>query len=223
MKIVPTLQTETTDEFSAQLHRLLPYFSRYSVDIQDGSFTPSRTISSKEVLEIFSENPVPKNILFDFDIMVTDYENCLKDIEKIAERITVNKVVVHFSFFKGKQIPTSDNIIIGPALDFSDNIEDLDYLGDLNKIPVIQIMTIHSGPQGQPFNPEMLNKIATLRKYNYRNEILIDGAVNDQSLPIILQQTYLPDIACVGSYLSHAGERFKERIKYLQTLHEQSS
>ncbi len=77
-------------------------------------------------------------------------------------------------------------------------------------------MSIHPGPQGSPFIPQTLNKIDQLRQKNYRKKILLDGAVNQKTLPQILNKKNKPDVLCIGSFLTKAEDKLKERVEYLK-------
>ena len=76
----------------------------------------------------------------------------------------------------------------GVALDLEDGVN----INVVKKYPLIQIMTIDLGFQGSPFQPEALAKITTLRQNQYSGQIVIDGGVNDQTLPQILENKGLP-------------------------------
>jgi pentose-5-phosphate-3-epimerase len=79
-------------------------------------------------------------------------------------------------------------------------------------------MTVYAGAQGQSLVNSSLNKVDQLRDIDYRNEIYIDGAVNKQTLPVILTRKNLPDFACVGSYLTKSGDELEDRVKYLKSI-----
>jgi pentose-5-phosphate-3-epimerase len=218
MKFVPTLQTESIEQFSSQYTALKPYFNEYSIDVQDGSYVPTSTIGTDEVLDFVQKTSMPQKDIFDFDIMTYDFKNALNDIEAMSKHITIRNIFIHLNLLGKNPLPTSENFAIGLALEPSDTIEKLSHYINLNNIPCIQIMTIHSGPQGQPFMKEELKKIETLIKHGYRNSIYIDGGVTRDTIPDILNQDYKPDYACVGGFLSHAGEKLVENINYLHSI-----
>ena len=76
-------------------------------------------------------------------------------------------------------------------------------------------MSVNPGKQGSPFIPETLKKIEQLRLLGYRSKIFLDGGVNDQTLPLILNQKYLPDVLCPGSFLTRAKD-LEKNIKFLK-------
>jgi pentose-5-phosphate-3-epimerase len=222
MKVLPAILQPTIEEFHTQLNQLAPYFNHFSIDIQDGKFVPSKTISTSDILEYFKDHTELSGSIFDFDLMTYQYEQALKDIMALSKIIRVGNVVVQKTLVSPQVILENNHLSIGLSLNSSDMVEGLATYGNLNKIPLIQIMTVAAGPQGQSFIAKMLNKIEQLRTLDYRNVIYIDGAVNDESLPLILEQKYKPDFACVGSFLSKAGQKLGERVKYLRAIEEKT-
>jgi pentose-5-phosphate-3-epimerase len=218
MKFVPALLTPTMEEFSEQMGLLLPHFDHFSIDIQDGKFVPSSTISTADLISYFETHQITKDKIFDFDLMTYDYEKSIKDIEAISQYVTVRNIFVHFSLLKEHTLPSHNLFTIGIALNPPDTIEVLALFGGPDKIPTMQIMTIYAGAQGQVFMPEMLKKVSSLKRNNYRFDIFIDGGVNATSLPLIIKEEFPPDFICVGSYLSKAGEELPKRIEYLHSI-----
>ena len=78
-------------------------------------------------------------------------------------------------------------------------------------------MAIYPGAQGSAFMPETLQKIEQLRNANYRSSIFLDGAVNGETLPVILGKKYQPDFVCPGSYFSRA-ENVEEKVRKMEEV-----
>jgi pentose-5-phosphate-3-epimerase len=219
MKVLPAPLEPTLEKFSAQFLRLLPYFKRFSIDIQDGAAVQTKTVTIPEIISFFKENStLPTDVLLDFDLMVTDYEAALDNLVELKQYVSIGNVVILKSVLRNNQIPFRDGISIGLSLNIQDEIKDLAFYGNLADIPCIQIMTINAGPQGQPFIPQELNKIDQLRLLGYRNSIYIDGAVNKDTLPAIILHPNRPDYLCVGSYLTKSGDDLEERVNYLKSI-----
>jgi ribulose-phosphate 3-epimerase len=214
MQVIPTILENETQHFISQLKRLLPYFNHLQIDVGDGIFVPNKTIGANDVLTSIRQldNEIIKGCVFDFHLMVVDYDKNIKIIQEIKKYVKVENILVHFGALKEDY--TYD---FGLVLDPKDDINTIASEYDLKKIPVVQIMTVNPGFQGSPFLPQTLNKIEQLRLLNYRNKILVDGGINDQTIPVILSQKYLPDTLCVGSFLTRAkDEELFKRIKQLK-------
>ena len=218
MKVIPAPLEPTLDKFSAQMMRLLPYFKRFSIDILDGIAVPTKNITVKDVITFFKGTPDLPDIVLDFDLMVSDYEAALNDISELKQYVRIGNIVILKSSVGKSPVPTRKDLAIGLSLNAHDEVSDLEYIGDLNILPCIQVMTIEAGGQGRPFIPDELLKIDQLRNANYRNLIYIDGAVNHETLPAISTLKNRPDFLCVGSYLTRSEDKLEERVNYLRSI-----
>ena len=188
-----------------QIQKLAPYFSVFQIDIADGKFVPNTTVQIGETVQKFkTQKSAYKNLTFDFHLMVTDYKKNIKLLAKLKTYIHIKNIFVHFSLSPDlkKLKRLFPQFSTGLVLDAKDQVEDVTAQYDLKQVPFIQIMTIRSGFQGNPFIEELLLKIEQLRKIGYRSKIYIDGAVNDKTLPVICGRRYKPDCVGVGSFFS---------------------
>ncbi len=222
MKIIPTLLTTTTQEFIDQMDLFQKYYSRIQLDITDGELVPNITVQIPEIIELVKEKKVivSSNVLFDFHLMVNNYELALKQIVELQELgMKVNLSLVNAELHP--DIPTLNpqyQFAIGLDISPKTQIDGIAHHYDLSYVPSIQIMTVNPGFQGSPFLEEMLLKIEQLRSQHYSAEIMIDGGVNEKTIPIIGGKKYPPDFLCIGSYLTKAGSDFENRVKELKEL-----
>ena len=222
MKTIPTLLTLDRLELSDQLELFQQYFDRIQIDVADGILVPSITTQIDELLELISPNYIdldPKTS-YDFHLMVKNYKGELVKIAKLKDQqVNVNTVLINASLFPKIDILSKEyNFSIGLDVFPDVQIDDIALHYDLNAIKSIQVMTVEPGFQGWPFLPEMLIKIQQLREKGYKQEILIDGGVNDTTIPTISDQQCTPDILCIGSYLTKAGDYLDTRISELKKL-----
>ena len=204
MKIAPSIYEKTPADFLNQLTRLSFYFSYFQIDIADGIYTPNKTITVEEINKLLdSEFQTTTKMLFDFHLMVNNYEAEIQKIIKLKDKINIGAVLIPYSLHPNyslltKNYPTS----LGLVLNSEDTVSNLVKDYDIKTIPIIQIMTVHIGAQGNPFLAENLKKIEQLKNAGFPGKIFIDGGINDKTLPQILSQKYQPDVLCVGSYLT---------------------
>lgn len=220
MKIMPAILTDSVSELHAQLTSLTPYFRSFQIDLVDGVYLPHRTVGIEEAVEMIGQEPATgKNsgVVFDFDLMVKDYQHVIAVLESVTDRISIGHVFIHYGSIAGAPIPSSKYFSIGLAIAPQDQIDELGHAYNLNEIPCMQIMSVFPGSQGSPFIPDTLIKIEQLRKYGYGPNIFLDGGVNNNTLPVVLRQQYRPDVVCVGSYLSHADD-IPARVAELQAI-----
>lgn len=221
MQVIPSILEKDIASFVRQLQRLSPHFKTFQIDIEDGEYVPTKTIGIETLIDYFSANQstASKNISFDFDLMTKNLDMQLTQVKKLGQYFFIKNIFVHPSSpqeFQDLQKNFPD-FILGLSLNPEDDVKTVKNNYDLKNMPIIQIMTIHPGPQGQQFIPETLNKVEQLRMLDYRYKIYLDGGINDETIPKILEQKYRPDFLCIGSYLTKA-ENLVDRINNLATM-----
>lgn len=221
MDIVPALLVKTPSELTEQITRLSEFYTHFQIDIADGEFVKNKTLAIDELQKAF-ENVKPetlKKLTFDFDLMVVDCLSAFEKIDELAFLIKTTTVIPHVSAITNyKELVDQYSVFtVGMAIDPSDSIDTINQIYDLNTIPIIQIMSVVPGKQGNPFIEDSLTKIEQLRMLDYRNKIYIDGGVNNKTLPVIISRRERPDVVCVGSYLSQ-GSDTEARVKILNDL-----
>jgi len=222
MQTIPSILEKDVSSLFYQINRLSPYFKRFQIDIADGVFVPNRIVQVEDINDYFekqSNYETMKQLFFDFHLMVKDYKSDIKKIEALSKIINLKYIFIHFSAISdfGFRISDLSTLPIGLTLNPQDQVSDLTNHYALNNIPFIQIMSVVPGYQGSPFVPDVLNKIEQLRSLGYRKEIFLDGAVNGETLPIILAKKNQPDFICPGSYLTKA-KTLDENVEYLNSL-----
>lgn len=226
MQIVPAILTTDAQDFKSQIIGLSPYYSTFQIDVQDGNYVQSSTLTPLEIVESLEQmkrerSDVFETTHFDFHLMLSDYSEALDVIGGLSRNFSVRYIFVHKNFdgFAGE---TTICATLNPE-------DDANFLTDDSMFktikplycPAIQIMTVNPGPQGQEMSLVSLEKIKKVRELGYKGEILIDGSVNKDSLEKITQmdKIYWPDTYCVGSYLSKAsGEDLQKRIVLLNKM-----
>lgn len=215
MIIVPVLLETHSLIFEAGVKKLSRFYPRFQIDIADGVFVPNTTIQISDLSQLctFAQ---PETV-FDFHIMV---QEPLKHVEMInnLHGITQGIVLIHKSVFPNYSLVMSRYPLLKFGLVLSPN-DEVESINDelISTLPAIQLMTVSPGFQGSSFIEIMLNKIEQLRKRGYKGEILIDGSVNEKTLPTILARHYKPDVLVVGSYLVKAPqEELERRVGYLK-------
>ena len=220
MQTVPSILEKTPEDLFFQINKLSPYFSHFQIDIADGIFVPNKTVQIEEIKDSLNKDSLYKDcLLFDFHLMVFDFEKDITKLNQLKKLINIKNIFIHYSAIKNFKLKISNlsPIPIGLTLNPEDQVDNLTNHYSLKQIPLIQIMSVIPGVQGNPFLPEMLNKIEQLRDIGYRKEIFLDGAVNEKTIPVILSKKYQPDFICPGSYLTKT-KTLKKNVKYLSEL-----
>jgi len=179
-KISPSLMCMSLFDIKEQLSVLNRRADMLHIDIMDGQYVKNITLSP-----FFIEQIRPHTqLLLDVHMMVENPTDFIEAIAKAgadytrphAETITRDacRVINQIRSF-GKKV----GIVLNPAtpVEFIQH-----YIHLLDKIT---IMTVDPGYAGQPFIPEMLNKVSQLRdlkqQHGYKYLIEIDGSCNERT------------------------------------------
>ena len=214
MHFIPALLTTDTQDLHGQLEKLLPHFTHFQVDIQDGIFVPSRTLNIPQYMEVVMQYATDKQVMLDFHLMLTEYADALAQIAHIptTPSLFVRTTFVHTNI---------DPLLLSKATSLTFNPEDgvEEWSDFLRHSTHAQVMTVPPGPQGQPFVPDQLAKIGIIKSINSQCTVCIDGAVSEKTIHTIHTQKpdCVPDECGVGSYFSkaHTGE-IGARLRLLQ-------
>lgn len=224
MNIIPSILEPKAEYYVDQITRLSPYLNHFQIDIADGILVPNKTAQLRDILQLLTNNQqLTTNNHFDFHLMVSDPITYIDYIRALKEKININTIFIHykslsfnypFTWYINKY---SSIARIGLVLNPEDDVDTIDTVISVKSIPIIQIMTIHPGKQGNPFLIETLNKIGQLRSLGYRNKIAVDGGVNLETVKLMISRKQIPDIICPGSYFSKVkSEELKERVKEMK-------
>lgn len=207
MIVSPTILQPTAEEIIGQLKRLAPYFHHFQIDIQDGQYTPNKTATLEELTDYCRINNIHyPGQSFNIDIMTTHTIKDLAALSALSNYLPVVSAFVHDSEIENYLLLQKKftQIELGLSLNPDDSVKSLSHKYSLDNIPIIQIMTINSGPQGQSFIYECINKVDQLRQLNYRNKIYVDGGLNEKTIPLLHNLKNKPDVLYVGSYFKTA-------------------
>lgn len=224
MIICPSILEATADDYLKIIKKLSSYFNYFQIDIADGIYVKNKTTAIDDILKTLTNHQPPTiNYQFDFHLMTKNYENDIEKILQYKDKINIKNIFIHYDLKPAKtliQPPTTNHqppINIGLVINPQDEIDDLAKNYNLSSIPVIQIMSVNPGAQGNPFIENTIKKIGQLRILDYRNKIFLDGGINDKTIPFILKQKFLPDVICPGSFLAKAKNEteLKKRFNFL--------
>ena len=218
MQVIPSILENNPSTFLSQIKRLSPYFDTFQIDIADGIFVTNKTVQINDLYKVLSiKYQDLKSLKFDFHLMVKDYEKDLAKLLRLKELINVENVFIHYSLFPKYEILNTkySPLAIGLVLNPKDSVEQLTINYQLSEINSIQIMSVNPGFQGSAFIPETLKKVEQLRLLDYRNNIYLDGAINQSTIPLIASLKYPPDYICPGSFLTKA-ENLANNVNYLK-------
>lgn len=188
--IIPTILEKTWEEIDSKFKIYENFTKSAHIDFIDGKFTNNETFLEFEPFKKYSDHFVleahlmteePVNYLD--SLFAVGFRRFLGHIEKMSDQVEF--------VAKGEGMGS-----VGLALDIDTPLENIKVsLGDLDQI---LLMSIVAGASGRPFDERVIPKIKSLKDKGFLN-IQVDGAVNDQTLPIL--KSAGANIFCVNSFL----------------------
>lgn len=206
MKINPTILTNDKDDYAMQVLRDAGFAKELDIDVIDWSLTPGKTITSEESLS------VPVDVIYNYDLMM-DYPS--KAIKVLVEDVRVRKIIINVH-----SLENLDDLLeiisqkgIETAISFHDQEQYEIVRKYFEKVDAIHVFAIQPGAQGNEFRPEMLEFSKKLKQDGFTGEIGLDGGVNKQTLPQILNFPF--DVVVVGSAIAKSEN---PKATYLELL-----
>jgi ribulose-phosphate 3-epimerase len=154
------------------------------VDVMDGHFVPNLTLGPPVVEAIRKVARVP----LDVHLMISEPRRYARDYAKSGAHVLTFHAEVHSGaaaretvrVFRGEGVAK-----VGVALNPSTPAESI---GDLlGEIDLVLVMSVFPGFGGQKFMPEVLPKIAWLRRAGFQGLVEMDGGLNRQTVAACAQ------------------------------------
>ncbi len=200
--IVPAIIPTSRHDLDEKLARLVGIATEVQIDIVDGVFAepaswPYGAGSNDFAVLSASGGTLPfiEDLSIEVDLMVRDPEQITGSwISAGATRILAHlesttylpRLITDLKVKYGHEKGFASGLLsFGLAINIDTNLELLEpYLGDVDYVQFMGIKNI--GKQGQPFATEVLNRIAVFRKKHPETPIQVDGGVNMESAPLLL-------------------------------------
>lgn len=185
-----------------------PYFSYIQIDVMDGKFVETRSFSEVEQVK-----EIDTPLIYELHLMVQEpAEEMLKwqsnhKIFRVLLHAEANNLREAFDFAKQKGWKVG--MVLNPETPLTAISE------FLPSLDAVQFMSIRPGRQGNPFIPEVLQKIKMFTSLKNHPLCLVDGAVNKSTVKSL--QDVGVDIACPGSALTKA-ENVENALEELQRI-----
>jgi len=199
IRIIPSILAKTPEEFEKLLRMVEPYVDRVHLDIGDGDFVSTKTISGYEEL-INMETKVN----FDVHLMVSKPEDQMYFWYKTkADRFLIHVETDHGHRNLIEQIHLNNRqvgLVLNPETQFEkivELIEDIDF---------VQFMTVDPGFYGSEFRESVISKILDFHGQYPSVPVMVDGGINQETAlrlvaigaTILIVGSYIVDSADVG-------------------------
>jgi len=185
-RIIPAIIPQSLDHVRDMLDMVVPPAREIQIDIVDGKFVPFtswpyRSSGSVMLLREFTDSTI-----VEVDLMIHMPEKAIP----LYIQAGVQKVVVHLETIHDFDEILKHRDSLGFELGFAiSNTTPLEMLtSTCSNAEYVQLMGIHDiGSQGQPFDIEVLERIKKLKEKFPELIISIDGSVNAETLPLLIE------------------------------------
>jgi ribulose-phosphate 3-epimerase len=199
MKLAPSILSADFAELADEVERVHEVADLLHVDVMDGHFVPNLTIGPPVVKSLRKRT----DLFLDCHLMV---DNPAVLLEEFADA-GADRCIVHIEL--GDPRPLFDelrtrNVGVGLVLNPPTPVDTV--LPYLDEIDLLLVMSVNPGWGGQAFIPEVLDKVAVVRKEidarSLAVEIEIDGGINIDTAGAAAAAGC--DILVAGSAVFHA-------------------
>ncbi|MEK7217810.1 MAG: hypothetical protein AAB374_00935 [Patescibacteria group bacterium] len=209
IEIVPAILATTKEEFSEMVKEVEPYVSLVHVDISDGIFVDSKTISLEEIRDSSSRLKLSAHLMVQQPETVIAGWLKLPNLQSVIFQIEAT----------GKTAEIIDTIHnsgkkVGLAINPETNIESLEPF--VSKIDQVQFMTVHPGNYGGEFVEGAIEKIVEFHKMYPTVKIAVDGSIHKETAQMAVRAG--AEILILGSHIFSEGRDIGEAIKELKMV-----
>ena len=194
IKIAPSILGADYGDLNHYLQKLEPFSDMFHVDVMDGNFVPNLSIGAGVVSCIKTTIPL------DCHLMINNPHKYIKDFIKAG----AHTVTIHAEASKNlkKDIGTiqSFGCQAGVSINPKTPVKKIEKV--LPMVDLVLIMSVEPGFGGQEFMPEVLPKIAEIRKQYPNLDIAVDGGIDDKTA--VYAKASGANVFVAGSYILKA-------------------
>jgi ribulose-phosphate 3-epimerase len=174
IRIVPAVLTEDPLDLAKMLNYAVQYTDFVQIDIMDGQFVPSRSITWQDIQKV---SPRPG---WEVHLMVKSPEKELVNYRNAG----AVKAVFHFEATAQPEIVISTArklaIKVGMAINPETSVAAILSLAD--QVDSVLFLSVNPGFYGAKYIPEVLNKVRELHRLRPNLLLSIDGGINQNNL-----------------------------------------
>ena len=182
------------------------------VDVMDGHFVPNITIGAPVVASIRSVTSLP----LDVHLMIEHPERYISEFVHAGADIITVHVEASPHLLSTIQAIKEQGVKAGVSLNPPTPLSAVDEF--IHHVDLILIMSVNPGFGGQPFIPETLPRIASMRKIlDDRRpgvELEVDGGINAENAPAIVEAG--ADVLVAGNSVFRAKEGISQALQRLR-------
>jgi ribulose-phosphate 3-epimerase len=213
IKLAPSILSADFARLGEQIDEVVRAGADYvHVDVMDGHFVPNITIGAPVVASIRRMTTLP----LDVHLMIEHPERYVSDFVKAGgDIITVHVEAsphLHATIRLIKELGAKAGVSLSPPTPLGVVEESLAH------VDLVLVMSVNPGFGGQPFIPETLPRIASIRKIlddrGLRAELEVDGGINADNAADIVKAG--ADVLVAGNSIFKAQEGISGAIRRLR-------
>jgi ribulose-phosphate 3-epimerase len=202
IQTVPAILTDDPKALETMVRQTESFTSYAQFDIMDGQFVPSRSITCEHIARLTMK------LNWEAHLMVLRPETYLEDFQRAGAQ----KIVFHYEATTSPEevISLVKNYGMKVGLAINPETPLSAFLPLANELDSVLFLSVNPGFYGSKFIPEVLDKIAELRRAQPNLEIGIDGGIKEGNITQIARSGV--DVIYVGSAIflqPKPGESFR--------------
>lgn len=188
-RVIPAILTEDSEALACMVRQAEAFCDYVQFDIMDGRFVPSHSITCADIASLHTR------LRWEAHLMVADPASYADDFREAG----ASRLVFHY-----EASPAPEEVVglvkelgmeVGLALNPETPVSAVSpWLAQLDNI---LLLTVNPGFYGSAFVPEVLDKVAELRRACPGIEIGVDGGIKDGNIARVARMGV--DAICVGS------------------------
>jgi ribulose-phosphate 3-epimerase len=189
VSVVPAILTDDPQVLKTMVRQAEAFCDYVQFDIMDGRFVPSQSIKCEHIAALNT------TLSWEAHLMVEKPEDYATDFMKAGAR----RITFHYeaSPHPEKVIRLIKDLGLEAGLALNPETPVAAVLPLVSEVASVLLLTVHPGFYGSPFIPEVLQKVAELRRVYPEIEIGVDGGIKEGNIAQVARAGV--DAICVGS------------------------
>lgn len=194
-QIILTVLSHNFEEFKQQAAAAAQFSSYIQIDVMDGKFVPNTSFPERKEI-----NDLDLPLKYELHLMVADPVAEMRTWQPVEAVFRVLFPIETPDTLRSLSFARKEGWEVGITLNPETPLSAVEPF--LDKIDVVQFMTVHPGQQGAPFEEGVLAKIKALVALAGHPAIAVDGSVNPATIQSLRAAGV--EIYNVGSFFTKA-------------------